>query len=91
MRLDLDDGYLVRGEDINVILAQTRVSDSGKTSEKVLGYHGSFEAALRAYVDVTARRDGGAAEILRYLAETKAAAAEIGRAMDAERKAAAHP
>lgn len=88
MRLDLDGGYAVVGDDGCVQLVQARVGDSGKTTEKGMGYFGSFEQALRRYVDVSCRLDGGATEILRYLAETKAAAAEVGRAMDADRKAA---
>lgn len=88
MRLDLDDGYYIDGDTVSVNLHRVRVSEDGKTHEKLVGYYGSFEHTLKAYVDITARRDGGAAEILRYLVETKAAAAEIGRVMDAERQAA---
>ena len=89
MHLDLDDGYAVDGEDVCVTLRLNRVSEAGKPASKIIGHYGSFEQALRTYVDITARRDGGAAQILAYLVEAKAAAAEVGRAMDAERKASA--
>lgn len=91
MRLDLDEGYFIYGDGTSVDLRRTLpASADGKLHErdKIVGYYGSFEGALKAYVDLTARRDGGAVEILRFLVETKAAAAEIGRMMDAERKAA---
>lgn len=88
MRLDLDDGYHVAGDGPSVNLYRTRVSGDGKAHEGLIGYYGTFEGALRAYIDITARRDGGAAQILAYLVDAKNAAAEVGKIMDAERRAA---
>jgi hypothetical protein len=89
MRLDLDDGYYVNGDGVSVDLHRATTNGDGKVHDKLVGYYGGFEGALRAYVDITARRDGGAAEILRVLLETKAAAGEVGKMMDDERKATA--
>lgn len=79
MRLELNDGYIIKTLDqYNLVLCKSVVrtkQDSGETyiDEKVLGYYNSLYTALNSYCKkrVTESEAEGVEEIMKLLLEIK--------------------